>query len=143
MSVKLPSVATTVGSPRPESRARCVPFHPTLGLAFIPTASLVLAFALAAYFNHLVLIPGYWDARRYGTYAATLLVTMALPTAAALAVIRTSYVRTLGPDPDPNGVYVHFAIDFFGMLMHVAAATVLVWAVRRFLGPADLARKTP
>src|SRR6266851_1097312 len=98
MSVKLPSVATTVGSPRPESRARCVPFHPTLGLAFIPTASLVLAFALAAYFNHLVLIPGYWDARRYGTYAATLLVTMALPTAAALAVIRTSYVRTLGPD---------------------------------------------
>ena len=35
---------------------------------------------------------------------------------------RIAYLRTLGPDPDPNGVYVHFAIDFFGMAVPVAVA---------------------
>jgi len=37
-----------------------------------------------------------------------LTVYMLALTAAALAVIRVSYVKTLGPDPDPLGVYKHF-----------------------------------
>ena len=47
---------------------------------------------------------------------------MVIFTGLALTVIRISYFKTLGPDPDPNGVYVHFAIDFTGMVVHLAAA---------------------
>jgi len=35
-------------------------------------------------------------------------------TGLALTVIRLSYFKALGPDPDPNGVYRHCAIDFTG-----------------------------
>jgi hypothetical protein len=59
---------------------------------------------------------------------AALVVTMAVLTAAALAVIRICYFAALGPDPDPNGLYVHYAIDFVGMAVHllIAAGIVLV-----------------
>lgn len=51
-------------------------------------------------------------------------------TAIALAIIRLSYFNLFGPDADPNGVYKHFAIDFFGMVVHVAVAALLVWFKR-------------
>jgi hypothetical protein len=110
-------------------------FHPTAGLAVIVTVSLMVACALAAYANHLILIPRYWRARRYATYAAALLLAVAVVTAAALAVIRGSYREAVGPDPDPLGVYKHYAIDFVGVLVHVAAAAVAVWVVRRSISP--------
>jgi hypothetical protein len=97
-------------------------FHPTWELAVITTGSLISAYAAAAYVNHLVLLPRYWSSGRYGGYAAALVIVMAALTAAALAIIRTCYVRTQGPDPDPNGMYVHFGIDFFGMAVHLFVA---------------------
>jgi hypothetical protein len=60
---------------------------------------------------------------------------VAVLTAAALAVIRVSYVKAVGPDPDPLGVYKHYAIDFLGVLVHVAAAVLVVWVVRRIIPP--------
>lgn len=107
-------------------------FHPTFALAVIVTTSLVTCYAVAAYVNHLVLVPRLWAAGRYRRYAAWLAITMALLTACALAVVRVSYLELWGPDADPNGVYKHYAIDLFGMAVHVAAAAVVVWAVTRF-----------
>jgi hypothetical protein len=107
-------------------------FHPTWVLAVIVTSSLVCAYAAASYINHLALVPKYFSAGRYGMYAAAVLATMALLTALALTIIRISYFEALGPDPDPNGLYIHFAIDFTGMLVHVAAAASVVWFAGRF-----------
>jgi hypothetical protein len=59
---------------------------------------------------------------------------MAALTAAALAVIRTAYAAWWGPDPDPHGAYKHYAIDLFGMALHVLAAAVTVAVCRRLCG---------
>lgn len=64
---------------------------------------------------------------------------MALFTAFALAVIRVSYLMTCGPDTDPYGVYKHYAIDLFGMVVHVAAAALIVWATSRLVAITDRA----
>ncbi len=53
---------------------------------------------------------------------------MAIFTAIALAIIRVSYYMTFGRDTDPYGVYKHFAIDLFGMIVHVALAAFIVWS---------------
>lgn len=110
-------------------------FHPTTVLAVIVTGSLVMAYALAAYLNHLVLIPDYWRRGRWAMYAASLLATMTILTALALLVIRYSYFYLWGPDDDPNGAYKHFAIDWLGMAVHLLAAAVVVGLVRRVLSP--------
>jgi hypothetical protein len=97
-------------------------FHPTLLLAVIVTTSLVSAYAIASYLNHTVLIPRFWVTQRRLRYGVWLLLLMAILTAVALTILRTAYLTMLGPDPDPNGVYKHYAIDFFGMVVHVSAA---------------------
>jgi hypothetical protein len=105
-------------------------FHPTFALALIVTTCLIVAFAAASYCNHLVLVPRFWALNRRWEYVCWLSVTMAMFTAIALAIIRISYFNLFGPDSDPNGVYKHFAIDFFGMMVHVAVAALLVWSTR-------------
>jgi hypothetical protein len=109
-------------------------YHPAVELAVIVTVALMLASALAAYVNHLVLLPRYWKAGRRSRYAGALFGTVAILTAAALAVIRVSYFRMHGADADPYGAYKHYVIDFFGVSAHVAAAAGVVWAVRRLVG---------
>ncbi|MBX7104613.1 MAG: hypothetical protein K1X57_11065 [Gemmataceae bacterium] len=106
-------------------------YHPTLLLAVIVTAALMTAYASAVYVHHLLLIPRYWRTGRPGMYALGLVVTMVGLTGLALAVIRTLYLHSHGPDPDPNGVYVHFAIDLFGMAVHLLGAAGVVWAINR------------
>ena len=108
-------------------------FHPTWMLAVTTTSALVGAYASAAYLNHLGLIPRYLDLERYWTYALMLLATMLGLTGLALSVIRISYLRVVGPDSDPNGLYKHFGIDLFGMAVHLALATAVVWMVQRAL----------
>ncbi len=104
-------------------------FHPTRALAVVVTVSLVTAYAVASYVNHLVLVPRYWRAGRYARYATWLASMMALLTAAALAVLRTCYIAALGPDPDPYGLYINYAIDLFGMVVHLLIAAGIVWLV--------------
>jgi hypothetical protein len=48
-----------------------------------------------------------------------------------------NYFRTLGPDSDPNGVYVHFGIDFIGMAVHLLVAAGIVWAVGKIFKPSS------
>lgn len=105
--------------------------HPTMALAIIVTASLMCAYAGATYINHLLLIPSFWKEGYYGQFAVLLLATMALLTGLALVVIRFSYFFFYGPDPDPYGVYVHYGIDFVGMLVHVLCAAGIVWVYSR------------
>ncbi len=106
-------------------------FHPTFTLAVIVTTSLIGVYAAAAYVNHLILIPRFWRTGRFGRYTVWLVVMMLLLTAAALAVIRASYTALWGLDPEKDGVYKHFAIDLFGMAVHLVAAAGIVWAFRR------------
>jgi hypothetical protein len=106
-------------------------FHPTFWLAIVVTTSLTLAFALVVYANHLLLIPQLWSTGRRMHYALSLGLLMMVMTALALAVIRFTYTSALGPDPDQNGVYKHFAIDLFGMAVHVSLAAVVVAIVKR------------
>jgi hypothetical protein len=107
-------------------------FHPTFPLAVIVTTSLVTAYAVAAYVNHLVLVPRLWSADHRWRYATWLAITMALLTAGALAIIRVSYLALWGPDADPYGAYKHYAIDLFGMAVHVSVAAAVVWMVGRY-----------
>src|SRR5262245_19053350 len=107
-------------------------YHPTFALALIVTTSLIVVYAAAAYANHLVLIPKFWRAQRRVAYVAALLATMALLNAAALTIIRISYYNAVGPDADPNGTYIHYGIDFFGMSVHLAAAAIVVALWRKF-----------
>ena len=106
-------------------------FHPTFALALIVTTSLVAAYAAAAYMNHLVLVPWLWAVGRRWQHAAWLAATMALLTAVALAVIRVSYRGLWGLDTDPHGAYKHYAIDLFGMGVHVGAVALIVRVARR------------
>ena len=107
-------------------------FHPTFVLALIVTTTLVSAYAIAAYVNHLVLIPQFWIPGQWWRYSVLLAITMTFLAASALAVIRVSYLQLHGPDADPNGVYKHYAIDLFGMVVHVGMAGLVVAMVRRF-----------
>ena len=104
-------------------------FHPTFSLAIVVTSALILAYAAAAYLNHLILIPRYWRTGLPGRYVVWLTATMLLLTSAALAVIRLTYHLSMGPDADPYGAYKHFVIDFIGMAVHLAVAA---WVVRVF-----------
>ena len=108
-------------------------YHPSTHLAILATSTLVAAYAVAVYINHLVLIPRFWRLGRTPAYLGTLLTTMFLLTAVALTLIRASYLRELGPDPDPNGLAKHFTIDFAGMTVHLIGAAVAVRLYHRYL----------
>mgnify|MGYP001799515272 FL=1 len=92
--------------------------HPTLPLALGVTITLVLAFAIAAHLNLALRT----RRRRLGTSRKApwlvLIPAMLVLTGLALAIIRTLYTRA-GYTPGP--IAQHFAIDLFGMAVHVAA----------------------
>ncbi len=113
-------------------------FHPTLALALIVTTSLIVAYAAAATLNQVWLIPQLLGHGRTVRYGLALLATMAVLNGLALAAIRVSYFRLKGPDPDPHGTLRHFLIDFFGMAVHVCAATIMAWVLGRFRSKQDL-----
>lgn len=100
--------------------------HPSWTLALIVTTSLVLAFAAATYIHHYCLLPKLARDNRHVAYRLWLLAVMISLTAVALTIIRISYLQLHGPDADPYGAYKHFAIDLFGMVVHVAVAYAAV-----------------
>lgn len=111
--------------------------HPTLTLALIVTTSLIVAYATAAYLNHLVLIPRLWRTGHRGRYIASLLAAMCSLTAVALLIIRVSYHHLFMPDTDPYGTEKHFAIDLFGMAVHLVLAAIAVWGYKRMTSNAE------
>lgn len=107
-------------------------FHPNFALDVVVTVALISAYAAATYINHLVLIPLLQRTREQRTYLLSLLGTMIVLTAIALTIIRMAYYAELGPDPDPLlSIAKHFAIDLFGMAVHVGAAAIIVWYVKK------------
>ncbi len=68
-----------------------------------------------------------------GRYARWLAATMLVLTGVALLIIRVSYATLWGADADQNSAYKHFAIDLFGMAVHLAAAALVVRVARRYL----------
>jgi hypothetical protein len=86
-----------------------------------------------------VLVPSFLDREKYWQYVSYLAAVMAIFSAIALAVIRVSYNTAFGPDADPYGLYKHYAIDLFGMIVHVTAAALIVRATRLVVGIADRA----
>lgn len=107
-------------------------FHPNWDLALIVTASLIGAYAAASYINHLMLLPALHRTGDRKRYLLSLIVTMLALTAVALTIIRIAYFVEVGPDPDPViSTIRHYAIDLFGMAVHVAGAAIAVWYVKR------------
>lgn len=106
-------------------------FHPTWAHGVVVTTSLVAAYAAASSINRLVLVPRFWRKGLRWRSLAWLAGTMALLTGLALAVIRAAYLAWSGPDADPYGAVKHYAIDLFGMAVHVGMAELVVWVVGR------------
>jgi hypothetical protein len=105
-------------------------YHPTLLIDIIVTTLLSAAYASAIYLNHLVLIPRLFRPRNYLGYFSSLIGVMALLTFIVLFAIRATYFSLW--DPNLIGDYWwHYGIDFFGMIVHVLAAALLVWIVTR------------
>lgn len=116
--------------------------HPTPHLAIVTTTALLVAYAAVFFLNHGVLVPRLHQPGRVVAYWCALLFMMLAGTALALAVIRLSYTRVVGPEPDLAAtIRLHFLIDFIGMVVHQAGASALLvaarrWASRRALVPA-------
>lgn len=106
-------------------------YHPTWTLATIATSSLVSAYAVAAYVHHRYLIPKYWQADRVAMHVVLLVTAMIFLTGFALAIIRFSYLHAFGPYPVDDW-YIDYAIDFFGMAVHLVMAVVVVALCKRY-----------
>jgi len=100
-------------------------FHANWTLAAIATTSMVVCFAVAAYVNHLVLVPGLWRSGRRVLYGIALLLVMLGLTGVALAIIRLFYTVIFGPFP-VKPWHIDYSIDFAGRVGHVAAAAIVV-----------------
>ena len=108
--------------------------HPTFDLALVTTTALVVAYAVAVYLNHLLLIPKYLRQHRLGQYIIALATVMGILTAFALAVIRIAYQMVVGPEPDLlKTLAIHFGIDLLGMAVHLIAAALLAAVAQRTL----------
>lgn len=111
-----------------------IDYHPTLVIDVIVTSVLLVAYASAIYLNHLILIPRFFRSHSYLQYFGGLLVSMAALTFLALFAIRATYFSLW--DPNQIGDYwQHYALDLFGMIVHVAAAALLLWIISRIKRP--------
>lgn len=111
--------------------------HPSWTLAIIVTTTLVVAYAFVVYVHHLVLIPRYLSKSDYPSYLVRLIPSMLIMNGLALGFIRVSYFELAGPDADPYGAYKHYAIDLFGMIVHLGFGALAVWIWRKLRHGAD------
>lgn len=75
----------------------------------------------SSYTHQIHLVPNYLQTGKYWTYTLTLAATTLGLTAAALVMIRISYVHVFGPYP-LNYWYIDYGIYVFGMLIHLVGA---------------------
>ena len=106
-------------------------FHPTWPLAIVATGSLLTCYAAASYVNLLILVPRYLRGGRAGIYAAALAGVMVVFTAMAIVVLRTYYIHVIGAG-SVHSLELDFALDFFGMVVHVTGAAGVVWIASRW-----------
>ncbi|MDP4231055.1 MAG: hypothetical protein Q8916_11705 [Bacteroidota bacterium] len=104
-------------------------YHPALFIDVVVTLILLSGYAFVVYVNILALIPRFWRQKRLLKYWLALLSSMLLTTLVILALVRLVYSSF--SDPARIGDYwEHFAIDFFGMAVHVFAAVCFVRIIR-------------
>lgn len=104
-------------------------FHPTLAVASCVTASLIASYAAAAWINESRLLPQARQTKHARRYWLQLIAAMFILTALALTAIHIIY-HVLGPFPT-GPIPQHFALDFFGMAVHIAGARAAVAVSRR------------
>ena len=105
-------------------------YHPTLLIDFCVTTILLAAYAGAIYLNVLLLMPWLWRTHRFMRYLGALILSMGMINFIALAGVRAVYFSL--SDAERIGDYwEHYVIDLFGMVVHVAAASALLWILRR------------
>lgn len=108
--------------------------HPTPHLAIVTTSALIGAYAGVFFLNHGLLVPRLHQRGRVAVYWCALFLAMLAGTALALAVIRFSYTRVVGPEPDLWAtIRRHYLIDFVGMLVHQIGGFALLAAARRWV----------
>jgi hypothetical protein len=105
-------------------------YHPTLMVAAAATAVLVSAFALAVYLNALFLQPRFAKRRLWLKYAAALLVTVAVLDLIVVELIQLLYDMAGVPREVRYGFWFNMASDGAGILLHVAAAMLIMWIVK-------------
>lgn len=104
--------------------------HPTLTIAMLATAVLVIAFALAVYANHLLLLPKFARRGLWLQYTVALVLTIAVLDLAAVFLIQFIYDRLWGPDPLRYGFWFNVASEGALIIFHLGAALGLMWLAR-------------
>jgi hypothetical protein len=105
--------------------------HPNLRLNVIASGLLVLTFAAAVYANHLWLLPRLWSRRRFGAYAAGLLLVMGLLAMICTAAIHVVYDVLWGPDPARFGFLTNLGMESALVAFHVLMVAVGVAVARK------------
>ena len=105
--------------------------HPTLTIAASATAVLVSSFALAVYINSLFLLPRFARRRLWFRYVITLLATVAVLDLLAVLLIQFIYDSLWGADPLRYGFGFNMLSDGFGIAVHLVAAMLVMWFLRR------------
>ena len=104
-------------------------FHPTLIIAASATGCLESASASAVYFNELLLVPKLLALRRFFSYAAALLLSIALITIGVVVLIQLLYEIFWGPDERRFAFSANIESDFGWIAVHIVLAAGLrrVW----------------
>ena len=99
-------------------------------LNVIVTGLMVIFYAAAVYLNQLVVVPVLrrYDSWQYFMVLAALLITLNI---ILLSMIRYVYAMNVG-DHLLGDYWQHFAIDLFGMVLHVSVAAAINRTACRF-----------
>ena len=92
---------------------------------------MLASFAVAVYFNWLLLVPRFWNRRQFASHWLYLGATLCTLTALVVMLIQAVYDVLWGPDPRRFGFWVNYGLDFTGTSVHLALAAMVVWLLRR------------
>jgi len=107
-----------------------IAYHPSILTDIAVTIVLLSSYAVMVYFNYLILIPHFLHTRGYLQYVIALLISMCGLMFVAFNIIRLIYTY-FGYSALIGDYWYNYAIDLFGMIVHVSAAMLLVWIVSR------------
>lgn len=97
-------------------------FHPTLGIAILATAVLVLVSAIAVYINRLFLLPRFAHRRLWWQYLLSLSAVVIILDLIAVPLIQTIYDWLWKPDPLRFGFWFNMISDGFIIIIHLIIA---------------------
>ena len=107
-----------------------IPFHPSLIVDIVVTLELLVAYAGAIYFNVLFLAPSMLHGRSTLSNGFMLVLSLMLGTFLAFSAVRGSY-SIFGFGDALGDYWQNYFIDLFGMIIHLAAASILLRIISR------------